>query len=171
METGTGKTYVYLRTIHKLYQEYGFSKFIIVVPSVAIREGVKKNLNITADHFAGLYNNPTVDWFVYDSKELGKVRTFAKTNSLQIMVATIQSFRRDETVMNQYRDVMMGKKPAEFIRQTRPIMILDEPQNMETQKSRKAIQGPQPALYAPLFGHASKNEEPDLQPRSRRCLQ
>jgi len=144
METGTGKTYVYLRTIHELYQEYGFSKFIIVVPSVPIREGVKKNLKITEKHFANLYDKPTVDWFVYDSGELGKVRNFANSNSLQIMVTTIQSFRRDKTVMNQYRDTMMGQKPAEFIRRTRPIMILDEPQNMETEKSRDAIEGLDP---------------------------
>jgi type III restriction enzyme len=144
METGTGKTYVYLRTIHELFQEYGFSKFIIVVPSVAIREGVKKNLKITAEHFANLYDNPPVDWFVYDSGELSKVRNFATSNSLQIMVTTIQSFSRDGVVMHQYRDTMMGQKPVEFIRRTRPIMILDEPQNMESDNRREAIRNMNP---------------------------
>lgn len=144
METGTGKTYVYLRTIHELYQEYGLSKFIVVVPSVAIREGVKKNLKITADHFDDLYDNPTFDWFIYDSGQLGKVRQFATSNSLQVMVTTIQSFDSDRKVMNQYRDTMMGQKPAEFIKNTRPIMILDEPQNMESKNYKQAIKSLNP---------------------------
>ncbi len=77
METGTGKTYVYLRTVFELNQKYGFKKFIIVVPSVAIREGVLKSIEITKEHFAGIYDNVPLDYFVYDSKKLGKVRQFA----------------------------------------------------------------------------------------------
>lgn len=91
METGTGKTYVYLRTIFELNKNYGFTKFIIVVPSVAIREGVLKSIEITKDHFLTLYDNTPFDYFVYDSKRLGKVRQFASSNKIQIMVINIQS--------------------------------------------------------------------------------
>ncbi len=86
METGTGKTYVYLRTIFQLSQRYGFQKFIIVVPSVAIREGVLKNIEITADHFRALYNNLPFEHFVYDAKKVNRLRHFATSNTLQILV-------------------------------------------------------------------------------------
>ena len=95
METGTGKTYVYLRTIFELNAKYGFKKFIIVVPSVAIREGVLKSLEITREHFSTLYNNIPIDFFVYDSKKLVKVRQFATSNQIQIMVINIQAFQKD----------------------------------------------------------------------------
>ena len=86
METGTGKTYVYLRTIFELNRTYGFKKFIIVVPSVAIREGVLKSIEITREHFKTLYDNVPFDYFVFDSKRLGKVRQFASSNQIQIMI-------------------------------------------------------------------------------------
>ncbi|RYG14680.1 MAG: hypothetical protein EOO07_16650 [Chitinophagaceae bacterium] len=89
METGTGKTYVYLRTIFELSQKYGFKKFIIVVPSVAIREGTLKNIEITADHFRALYNNIAFEHFVYDSKKANRLRQFATSNQLQIMIINI----------------------------------------------------------------------------------
>jgi len=95
METGTGKTYVYLRGIFELNQKYGFKKFIIVVPSVAIREGVLKSIEITKEHFAGIYDNVPFDYFVYDSKKLGKVRQFATGNQIQVMVINIQAFQKD----------------------------------------------------------------------------
>ena len=101
METGTGKTYVYLRTIHELHQCYGWKKFIIVVPSVAIREGVLKNLAITREHFADLYNKPEMDYYVWDSKKIGQAREFATNDTLQIMVITIDSFAKAQNVMNQ----------------------------------------------------------------------
>ena len=84
METGTGKTYVYLRTIHELHQHYGWKKFIIVVPSVAIREGVLKNLAITREHFADLYNKPEMNYYVWDSKKTGQAREFATNDTLQV---------------------------------------------------------------------------------------
>ena len=84
METGTGKTYVYLRTIFELSLRYGFQKFIIVVPSVAIREGVLKNIEITAEHFRALYNNLPFEHFVYDAKKVNRLRQFATSNTLQI---------------------------------------------------------------------------------------
>src|ERR1035437_3499080 len=86
METGTGKTYVYLRTIFELSQKYGFKKFIIVVPSVAIREGTLKNIEITQDHFKALYNNIEYEHFVYDSKKASRLRQYAVSNQLQIMI-------------------------------------------------------------------------------------
>ena len=95
METGTGKTYVYLRTIFELNRVYGFRKFIIVVPSVAIREGVLKSIDMTKSHFETLYGRTPFDHFVYDAKRLEKVRQFAGSNHIQIMVINIQSFLKD----------------------------------------------------------------------------
>jgi len=145
METGTGKTYVYLRTIFDLNAKYGFKKFIIVVPSVAIREGVLKSIEITKDHFAGIFNNVPFDYFVYDSKKLGKVRQFATSNQIQIMVINVQAFLRDEgdasNIIHQERDAMSGRRPIEFIQAANPIVIIDEPQSVDnTPKSQKAIE-------------------------------
>ena len=136
METGTGKTYVYLRTIHELYQHYGWKKFIIVVPSVAIREGALKNLAITREHFADLYNKPEMDYYVWDSKKTGQAREFATNDTLQIMVITIDSFAKAQNVMNKQSDY---GRPLDFIKATHPVVILDEPQNMETDIRRNAI--------------------------------
>ena len=136
METGTGKTYVYLRTIHELHQHYGWKKFIIVVPSVAIREGVLKNLAITREHFADLYNKPEMDYYVWDSKKTGQAREFATNDTLQIMVITIDSFAKAQDVMNRQSDY---GRPLDFIKATHPVVILDEPQNMETDIRRNAI--------------------------------
>ena len=136
METGTGKTYVYLRTIHELHQCYGWKKFIIVVPSVAIREGVLKNLAITREHFADLYSKPEMDYYVWDSKKTGQAREFATNDTLQIMVITIDSFAKAQNVMNRQSDY---GRPLDFIKATRPVVILDEPQNMETDTRRNAI--------------------------------
>ncbi|TAL80606.1 MAG: DEAD/DEAH box helicase, partial [Bacteroidetes bacterium] len=95
METGTGKTYVYLRTIFELSQKYGFKKFIIVVPSVAIREGTLKSIEITQDHFKALYNNIEFEHFVYDSRKANRLRQFATSNQIQIMIINIDAFRKD----------------------------------------------------------------------------
>ena len=94
METGTGKTYVYLRTIFELNKTYGFKKYVIVVPSIAIREGVLKNLEITKEHFKHIYNNASYDYFVYDSKKINQVRQFAASNEIQIMIINIDAFRK-----------------------------------------------------------------------------
>ena len=136
METGTGKTYVYLRTIHELHQHYGWKKFIIVVPSVAIREGVLKNLAITREHFTDLYSKPEMDYYVWDSKKTGQAREFATNDTLQIMVITIDSFAKAQNVMNRQSDY---GRPLDFIKATHPVVILDEPQNMETDIRRNAI--------------------------------
>ena len=156
METGTGKTYVYLRSIFELNKAYGFRKFIIVVPSVAVREGVLKSIDITKEHFQTLYDKVPFDHFVYDSKRLGKVRQFASSNQIQIMVINIQSFQKDVAdkelsemtedelkklnVINRESDRMSGRRPIEFIQAANPIVIIDEPQSVDTtEKSRRAI--------------------------------
>lgn len=137
METGTGKTYVYLRTIFELNKQYGFLKFVIVVPSVAIREGVVKNLEITAAHFQDLYNNTPVNAVMYDSKNHSNLRNFATSNAIQVLVINIDSFAKDSNVINTMRE--SGIKPIEYIQHSRPIVIIDEPQNMETEIRKAAI--------------------------------
>jgi type III restriction enzyme len=132
METGTGKTYVYLRTIHELHKAYGFTKFVIVVPSVAIREGVFKSLRIMEDHFKGLYAGTPVNYFVYDSSDLSKVRSFASSSSLQIMVMTIQAIRSQKVaVMYQEHEGAGGERPIDLVRKTTPVVIVDEPQSVD----------------------------------------
>ncbi|MFZ2727175.1 MAG: DEAD/DEAH box helicase family protein [Methylococcaceae bacterium] len=137
METGTGKTYVYLRTIYELNKHYGFLKFVIVVPSVAIREGVIKNLQITQDHFQQLYNNIPVNFVMYDSKNHSALRNFATSNAIQVLVINIDSFAKDSNIINTIRET--GIKPIDYIQHSRPIVIIDEPQNMETDIRKVAI--------------------------------
>lgn len=154
METGTGKTYVYLRTIFELSQRYGFQKFIIVVPSVAIREGVLKNIDITAEHFRALYNNIPFEHFVYDAKKVSRLRQFATSNTLQILVINIDAFRknfagteeeRKSNVIYKESDKLSGRQPIEFVQAARPIVIIDEPQSVDsTDKAQEAIKALNP---------------------------
>ena len=132
METGTGKTYVYLRTIFELNKSYGFTKFVIVVPSVAIKEGVYKTLQITEEHFKGLYSGQPFDYFLYDSGKLGQVRNFATSPNIQIMVVTVGAINKKD-VNNLYKDSEKtgGERPIDLIRATRPILIVDEPQSVD----------------------------------------
>ena len=140
METGTGKTYVYLRSIFELYQRYGFSKFIIVVPSVAIREGVITSLRLMKEHFQTLFGNVPFDSWVYDSKQYSKLRQFAQSNTLQILVMNIDAFnKKDVAVIHQEKDQLSGRRPIEFVQAARPIVVMDEPQNMETPAAKEAI--------------------------------
>ncbi|EFN9717134.1 TPA: DEAD/DEAH box helicase family protein [Escherichia coli] len=149
METGTGKTYVYLRTVFEMNRLYGFTKFIIVVPSIAIKEGVQKSLEITATHFKELYENVAFDYFTYDSSKLSDVRNFATSPNIQIMVINIDAFRKSfsdpeqenkANIIHRAHDRMTGAKPIEFIQQTNPIVIVDEPQSVDTtDKSKEAI--------------------------------
>ncbi|HHJ1277811.1 type III restriction-modification system endonuclease [Proteus mirabilis] len=149
METGTGKTYVYLRTVFEMNRLYGFTKFIIVVPSIAIKEGVQKSLEITANHFKELYENVAFDYFTYDSSKLSDVRNFATSPDIQIMVINIDAFRKSFTdpeqenkanIIHRAHDRMTGARPIEFIQQTNPIVIVDEPQSVDTTaKSKEAI--------------------------------
>ena len=148
METGTGKTYVYLKTIFELNKRYGFTKFIIVVPSIAIKEGTYKSLQITKEHFKGEYENVVYDYFVYDAAKLEQVRSFATGDSIQIMVINIDAFRKsfeseDENsksnIIHRYND-KLGYKPIDLIKETNPILIIDEPQSVDnTDKAKEAI--------------------------------
>jgi Restriction endonuclease len=139
METGTGKTYVYLRTIYELNAKYGFKKFVIVVPSIAIKEGVLKNLEITYSHFQNIYGNVPLNFNVYDSKKVSMLRAFAINNNIDILVINIDSFAKDANIINRSNDKLSGRKPIEFIQCTNPIVIVDEPQNMETDIRKNAI--------------------------------
>src|SRR5665648_969597 len=154
METGTGKTYVYLRTIFELSQRYGFQKFVIVVPSVAIREGVLKNIQITAEHFRALYNNLPFEHFVYDAKRVNRLRQFATSTTLQILIINIDAFRknfvgtddeRKSNVIYKESDRLSGRQPIEFVQAARPIVIIDEPQSVDsTDKAQEAIRALNP---------------------------
>lgn len=155
METGTGKTYVYLRTIFELNKVYGFSKFIIVVPSIAIKEGVWKSIQIMSDHFRGLYDNVAFDPFVYDSSKQTRIRNFASSNALQVMIINIDAFRKSFTddpsketkanLIHRESEKLSGARPIELIRATNPIVIIDEPQSVDTTaKSKEAIQSLNP---------------------------
>lgn len=139
METGTGKTYVYLRTAFELNKKYGWKKFIILVPSVAIREGVVKTLNITKDHFGDLYDNVPYRFYEYQSKNISQVKHFADSSNIEIMVMTIGAFNKDTNVLYSERDQMHGEQPISYIQKTNPILILDEPQNMEGEATKKAL--------------------------------
>lgn len=154
METGTGKTYVYLRTIMELYRRYGFAKHIIVVPSIPIKEGVFASLKSTQDHFRALYDNVKYNFFVYDSSKLNEVRDFATNDGLEIMVINIDAFRKsfenpdDENksvnIIHRYND-SLGYKPLELIRNTRSVVFIDEPQTtMSTPLAKKAVQSLNP---------------------------
>lgn len=163
METGTGKTYVYLRSIFELNKRYGFTKFVIVVPSVAIKEGVYKSLQITEEHFKGLYAGVPLDYFIYDSAKLGQVRNFATSSNIQVMVVTVGAINKfgdeaeakaeesDETkarqksqnVMYRHSEKTGGERPIDLIRATSPIVIVDEPQSVDgglDGKGKKAMQ-------------------------------
>lgn len=140
METGTGKTYVYLRTIFELNKKYGFTKFIIVVPSVAIKEGVMKSIDIMTEHFKLLYDNVIFKADEYKSKKLDILRGFAVSDNISIMVMTIQSFNRDTNIINNEHEKTNGLKPLQFIQETNPIVIIDEPQSTSnTDKAKNAI--------------------------------
>ena len=141
METGTGKTYVYLRTAFELAKRYRFTKFIILVPSVAIREGVKTSIDLMREHFRHLYPEINMGASVYSGARAEEVRDFASATSLQFLVMTIDSVRGGENtrIMHQNRDKLAGLRPLDYLRATRPIVIMDEPQNMGTDLSQTAV--------------------------------
>lgn len=132
METGTGKTYVYLRTILELNRRFGFNKFVIVVPSIAIKEGVRQSLKSTKEHLQSLYANEPYEYYLYDSGKLGQVRNFATSSSIQILVVTVGAINKKD-VNNLYKETekINGDKPIDLIKQTRPIIIVDEPQSVD----------------------------------------
>ena len=146
METGTGKTFVYLKTILELNKQYGFLKFVIVVPSIAIKEGVLKSFEITKDYFKNQYNGVVYDLFMFDSSKLDRVRSFSSANTIDIMVTTIQSFNKDTNVMNRENDQLSGARPIDLIAETRPIVIIDEPQSVDnTDLAKDALKSLDPS--------------------------
>lgn len=146
METGTGKTYVYLRSIFELHHRIGFRKFIIVVPSVAIREGVLKSIDLMRPHFAALYGNAPFRATTYDSANLAQIRQFALSDAIEVLVMTIDSFNKASNVIRQTTDRLQGDTPLHLIQATRPVLILDEPQNMESDLSVQALASLNPLL-------------------------
>lgn len=140
METGTGKTYVYTKTIFELNKRYGFTKFIVVVPSVAIREGVYKSLQITAEHFGNEYNNVPCRYFIYNSAKLNDVRQFATSANIEIMIINIDAFKKADNIINQAQDKLNGETAMRYIQDTNPVVIVDEPQSVDnTPKAKEAI--------------------------------
>lgn len=155
METGTGKTYVYLRTIHELARRYGYRKFIVVVPSVAVREGVKKAIEVTREHFEHLYGATPVAYSVYDSKRLTRLRQFATSTGIEVLTMNIDAFRRNfaegtdarSNVIYRDRESLQGETPIAYIQATRPVVIIDEPQSVDsTEKAQEAIKSLNPLM-------------------------
>lgn len=155
METGTGKTYVYLRTIFELNKKYNLKKFIILVPSVAIREGVLKSIEQMREHFKSLYE-VNFKGFAYDSDKLNEVRDFVQGNVLQIMIMTIQSFDNDSKIMKKSLDRFNGDKPIDLVSATNPVIIMDEPQNMESDLAKEAIKDLKP-IFKLRYSATHKN--------------
>jgi type III restriction enzyme len=126
-------------TIYEINKLYGFTKFVVVVPSIAIREGVLKNLEITQDHFETLYSREPAVFSEYGSSRVESLRSFASSTNIQILVINIDSFAKDENIINRPNDKLSGKNPIEFIQAAHPVVIVDEPQRMETEKRKAAI--------------------------------
>ena len=137
METGTGKTYTFIKTMYELNKVYGFRKFVVVVPSVAIREGTVKNLQITREHFALDYANVPCVPMLFDSSKLSDLRHFAQSDALSVLVINIDSFTKDSNKINQKGERAFA--PIEYIKAVNPIVIVDEPQNFETDIRRRAL--------------------------------
>lgn len=156
METGTGKTYVYLRTALDLFRRFALRKFIVVVPSVAIREGVLKTLEVTWKHLHELYENAPYRYSAYDSENLSQVRQFALSDGVEIMVMTIDSFNKASNVIVRPTDRLQGETPIHLVQATRPILILDEPQNMESELRVQALASLDP-LFAIRYSATHRN--------------
>lgn len=164
METGTGKTYVYIKSILEMNRKYGFTKFVIVVPSVAIKEGVMKSFQMTREHFKSTMNGIVFHEFMYDSSKLGKVYQFAQNDSIQIMVINIQAFYKgkqgSENIRIMYRDDrdrLFGNRPIDLIAATNPIVVIDEPQSVDnTPKAKEAIDALNPSA---IFRYSATHRE------------
>ncbi|MGL4987225.1 MAG: type III restriction-modification system endonuclease [Treponemataceae bacterium] len=154
METGTGKTYVYIKTMFELNKKYGWSKFIIVVPSIAIREGVKKSFEVMSDHFMEHYSKKA-RFFIYDSSQLNKLDDFSSSPDINVMIINMQAFNtelnedsksRDARIIYSKRDEFGTRRPIDVISANHPILILDEPQKMGGKATQKALKN-----FKPLF--------------------
>ena len=154
METGTGKTYVYIKTMFELNKRYGWSKFIVVVPSIAIREGVNKTFQITADHFMEQYGKKA-RFFIYNSSNLNELDNFSSSSGINVMIINTQAFAssmkedgksKEARIIYSKRDEFGSRRPIDVIKANRPIIILDEPQKMGGEVTQKALQN-----FNPLF--------------------
>ncbi len=154
METGTGKTYVYIKTMFELNKHYGWSKFIVVVPSIAIREGVKKSFEITADHFMEYYGKKA-RFFIYNSSNLNQLDNFSQSSGINVMIINTQAFAsslkedgrsKEARIIYSKRDEFGSRRPIDVIKANRPIIILDEPQKMGGSVTQKALKN-----FNPLF--------------------
>ena len=154
METGTGKTYVYIKTMFELNKQYGWSKFIVVVPSIAIREGVKKSFEITADHFMEHYGKKA-RFFIYSSANLNQLDNFSQSSGINVMIINTQAFAsslkedgksKEARIIYSKRDEFGSRRPIDVIKANRPILILDEPQKMGGEVTQKALKN-----FNPLF--------------------
>ena len=148
METGTGKTYVYIKSIFELNERYGWSKFIIVVPSIAIREGVKKSFDMMEDHFMDQYGKKA-RYFIYNSKRLSELDSFASSNDIQVMIINVQAFNArgaDARRIDMVLDEFQSRRPIDVVAKTRPILIIDEPQKMGGEVTQSSLK-----KFNPLF--------------------
>ncbi len=149
METGVGKTYTYIKTIYELNRAYGWSKFIVVVPSIAVREGVRKSFEMTKDHFALEYPQQSLRYFVYNSSQLSEIDSFARDSDVQVMIINAQAFNsqnQDARIITTVSDAFQSRAPINVIKATNPIVILDEPQSIEGNKTKEALK-----LFNPLL--------------------
>lgn len=146
METGTGKTYVYLRTLLELARRHGLRKAVVVVPSVAVREGVLQTLRATAEHFAALLPGLCMRGFAYDGAQLSRLRTFACSSEVELMVLTLDAFNKAGNRLRRPHDGFGGRAPLTLLQATRPVVVLDEPQRMESARSRAALADLRPSL-------------------------
>lgn len=154
METGTGKTYVYIKTMFELNKKYGWSKFIVVVPSIAIREGVKKSFEVTTDHFMEHYGKKA-RFFIYNSSNLNQLDNFSSNSGINVMIINTQAFAtslkeggrsKESRIIYSERDEFASRRPIDVIKANRPILILDEPQKMGGDVTQKALKN-----FNPLF--------------------
>lgn len=159
METGTGKTFVYLKSILEMNRNYGFTKFIIVVPSVAIKEGVMKSISMTKDYFKTQMQGIVYRAFMYDSKNLNNVQAFATNDDIELMIINIQSFNSNDNIFNRTDiDALFGISPKQLVSETNPIVIIDEPQSVDnTENAQQAIAALNPSMVF-RFSATHKNK-------------
>ena len=141
METGVGKTYTYIKTMYELNKHYGWSKFIVVVPSIAIREGVYKSFTVTQEHFAEEYGKK-IRFFIYNSAQLTNIDQFASDSAMQVMIINSQAFNakgKDARRIYMKLDEFRSRKPIDIIAKTNPILIIDEPQSVEGKQTKERL--------------------------------
>jgi len=164
METGVGKTYTYIKTMYELNKRFGFTKFIVVVPSIAIREGVYKSFQLTEDHFAEDYGKK-IRYFIYNSKQLHKIDQFANDSGINVMIINSQAFTargKDARRISMELDSFRSRKPIDIIAQTNPILIIDEPQSVEGPATKEALKSFSPLITLRYSATLRKGETYNL---------